>query len=152
MKLLELFDTKHDGVVDNGPDYFAVTKTIGDRVIEFYAEKDRAWEVTFAQRDDEGRPIYAMTGDGDEVKLLSFIMHAFQDFVKAKQPKRIEFSSKSSEASRISLYKRLIKRFAKDYYVQEFPKVGMGSQEKYDVFTLTLKEDEIPGSKKSAQF
>lgn len=88
-----------------------------------------------------------MTGDGDEVKVLSFIAQAFQDFVKAKQPKRIEFSSKSSEASRISLYKRLIKRFAKDYYVQEFPKVGMGSQEKYDVFTLTLKEDEMPGSK-----
>lgn len=109
------------------------TKVIDGAKYSFNATKVRTdhWEVDFVRDGKHG-----LSAKGNAIKAMAFVMNAFRQFVESKNPKRIEFSAKSDELTRISLYKRLIDRFGGDYYVQHHPRIGMGSAPKYDTFML----------------
>lgn len=130
MILIELFDKKDDlGDVIPLSQEFHAFKVIGGRRIRFSAGLSNSlWEVEFAEvvdndeygRDYETQSKHDMTGAGHEFEIMAFVMACFKRFIEKYNPKRMEFSAKRDEESRVSLYRRLLKRFAKDYIVREF--------------------------------
>lgn len=146
MKLFELFDKTDDlGHVAALSQEFHAFKDIGGRRMRFSAGlTGDTWEVEFAEvsgdevSDDENVSQHGMTGKGHEIEVMSFVMSCFRHFIEKYKPMHLEFEAKSSEQSRVSLYRRMLKRFAKDYFVREFD-VGMGRAEKYKTFDLTRK-------------
>jgi hypothetical protein len=147
MKLNELFKAAdHGGAVrDRNHGMFEIEKKIGDRVIRFVAHQDRiTWEVLFSEltddvwADGEQKVKTDLTGSGNEVEVFQFVLNCFRSLIKEHNPKRMEFSAKKSEESRVKLYRRMVKRFADAYLVREF-ETGLGRAEKYILFELNRR-------------
>lgn len=146
MILQELFDKTRDlGRVVSMSEEFHAFKKIGGREIRFTASliKNGHWEIEFAELgEDDGseRPktMHAMTGKGHEFKVMQFVMSALSTFLAKYDPRRIEFSSYVVEESRVSLYRRMLKRFAEGYIVREF-ELGMDREHKMLQFELIKK-------------
>lgn len=149
MILQELFDKVEDlGHVAALSEEFHAFKEIGGRRIRFTGGmvKKGHWEVEFAEanpsddysRDEETRSRHGMTGKGHEFEVMSFVMSCLKVFISKYKPERIEFHAKSDDESRVSLYRRMLKRYATDYIVREF-ETGMGRADKFKSFDLIRK-------------
>lgn len=150
MILQELFDKMDDLGHEVGlSEEYHVFKEIGGRRIRFTAGMVKAghWEVEFAEsnpsddygRDEATQSQHGMTGKGHEFEVMSFVMSCLVKFIGKYKPNRIEFEAKSADESRVSLYKRMLKRYASDYIVREFD-VDMGRSGKFKSFDLIKKE------------
>lgn len=127
MLLFELFNKTDIGNVVSMSEEFYASKTIGGREIRFAATLLRKghWEIEFAEENRKsGKTYHKMSGSGNEFEVMAFVMSAFEKFMSKYEPNRVEFTADITEDSRIRLYRRMIKRFAKNYLVQEF-EVGM---------------------------
>jgi hypothetical protein len=137
MKLNELFGSAdHGAEVENSEHHFNVKKMIGDRLISFSADRsDRDdWEVSFAEwRGD--KVSVDMTGSGNEIQVMSFVVACMRDFIKRRNPERIVFGSEFSDKSRSTVYHHLVKRFGGDYELS--PDDG---EHGLDLFALTRKD------------
>jgi hypothetical protein len=51
--------------------------------------------------------MYAMTGDNKSIAVMSTIIAITRDFISRYSPETVTFTAKSSEASRVSVYRRL---------------------------------------------
>jgi hypothetical protein len=153
MKLNELFDKEDHGgkvAVDrkNGYDpVFEVTKQIGGREITFTVEKDLGvrYVISFSEDSEQTesgeKSNHGLTGSGNEIEVMSFVMACMREFIQKFNPKAMEFSAFKTEQSRVQLYKRMIKRFANDFDTQEVEKAWQG-RVGYEstVFLLTRKD------------
>ncbi len=140
MKIFELFDKPKADVESRpfkGSEEYSAVKQIGDVYIRFLARRESTpksfamahgmttnheWMVMFtAESGDEsgGSTTYDLTGAGNEFKVFQFVMECFRSFIKEYDPEFISFESKVKEASRVSLYERMIKRLASDYVVKK---------------------------------
>jgi len=81
-----------------------------------YAEPDyveEEWQVEFYRNHSQD-----VTGEGDAQRIFATVLSAIQQFIKLEEPKRIKFSAAKQtgdmtpNASRTSLYNRLVQRFA----------------------------------------
>lgn len=140
MKLFELFDKTDDlGHVVSLSEEFHAFKIIGGRKIRFTAGqvKKNQWEVEFAE-ESESKTTHSMTGKGHEFEVMSFVMSCFKRFIEKYAPQQILFSAKSDDESRVSLYRKMLKRFAKDYTIHE-SESGMDKDHKFKNFELNKK-------------
>jgi len=71
----------------------------------------RFWEVQFHNLDQKNAS--AISGTGDEFRVFATIMAITQEVIKKTDPKILYFTAK--EKSRVSLYKKLISKFAKQW-------------------------------------
>ena len=84
-----------------------------DLLVFFYRRGSNKWEVAFAV-DQE----FSATGEGDEIKVFSTVLDIISDVIQTKEPEELNFAAEKSldsSSSRIRLYNRLIKRFARDH-------------------------------------
>ena len=84
-----------------------------DLVVLFHRRGSNKWEVSFAV---DG--MASVTGGGDEIKVFSTVLDIISDFIKNKDPEELNFTAEKSldsSSSRIRLYNRLIRRFARDH-------------------------------------
>lgn len=145
MKLLELFEPNSKSKVgSNSAEMYEESKQIGDFTISFQARNEgrNQWEVFFIAIDKEGNSSWEPTGSGDEVKVFSFVVNAMRNFIKARDPRRFNFSSKKVEGSRASLYRKFVERFLKDKYIAQEYEIGLGRAEKYIQFDLLKKPND----------
>jgi hypothetical protein len=149
MKINELFDKTEDlGRVVALSEEFHAFKTIGGREIRFSASviSEGCWEVEFAEQGEEDpygatMTSHSMTGKGHEFEVMSFVMGCVKRVIEKYSPPQIEFMAKSNDESRVSLYRKLLKRFARDYNVRE-SEMGMDADDKFKHFKLTKKTNE----------
>lgn len=147
MVLNELFkkSVEPDRLVSTSEEFHA-HKLIGGRTIRFTAYLDEGvWDVEFAEeafdddKDGFDRRIstkHGMTGSGQEIEVMGFVMSSLETFIKKQKPKIFKFSADTQEESRLSLYKRMLRKYAKDYTVQQTERRPLIT----DVtFTLTKK-------------
>lgn len=120
---------------------FIVSKKIGDREIVFQARKSGGvWDVFFLEATkDEAH--FDATGSGEEIKVFSFVVNTFRQFVEKKKPEVIEFTAKSEEKNRSRLYQRMVDRFAGNEFTVEKSE-NVGTVVKRDVFILRRKVQE----------
>lgn len=71
----------------------------------------RFWEVQFHNLNQKDAA--AISGTGDEFRVFATVMAATQDIIKKTHPVVLYFTAK--EKSRVSLYKKLISRYAKQW-------------------------------------
>jgi len=144
MKVLELFDKDSKGDVgENDSSQYEESKEIGEWYISFQGRNQgrNEWEVFFIAIDKEkGESTWdPVDAGGKELEVFSFVVSAMRRFIKKNEPKRINFTSKKIEGSRIKLYQRLVKRFLSDTYIAREFEIGLGSAEKYIQFDLIKK-------------
>tara|TARA_Y100000310_G_C20493524_1_gene720415 strand:- start:508 stop:966 length:459 start_codon:yes stop_codon:yes gene_type:complete len=72
--------------------------------------KNKAFTLNFTSLDKKNKSSQMITNTGDEFRIFATIMAIIKEFIKKFQPSQIWFSA--LEKSRISLYKKLIKKFA----------------------------------------
>lgn len=160
MILSELFDQPHGAErIVAMSDEFHMYKDIGDREIRFTAHRTdmipggagglmdmghakNTWDVEFAEVriTEDGtskKSTHKLTGSGNEVEVMSFVVGCLKEFVKRYKPAKITFSAKSTEESRVKLYKRMLGRLADDYEVEHLK--GEDRKIRYDDFILTRK-------------
>ena len=140
MILLELFNTKIKAEVeqDDGEGY-QVTANIGDRDISFYSEiysrdDKTVCYIEFMEVNKQGKNTYTLTKSGKEFEVFAFVKQCMEHIIKKHKPDFITFSSKSEEASRISLYKKMI-RLAKGYKLSTKP-INRDNKHSEIVFSL----------------
>lgn len=132
MRIDELFDKppKAQALVSNAKKFLAST-VIGDRKITFRAERyAQMWTVIFTEGDNGEA---AMTGSGDEFKVMSFVVSCMQDLIAKHNPKAIGFSASATDDSRITIYRRMLKRL-KGYTCEE-------KRDKYEVSYYLERND-----------
>jgi hypothetical protein len=98
------------------------------------ARPEGEWDVIF----DRGNSIDA-TGTGDQYKVFSTVISAMDEFIKKAKPEKITFGAdKTKSSSRVNLYNKMLKRFAKS--------VGydFDSQERFGGVYYTLVKEDAP--------
>lgn len=90
----------------------------------------------FAFHDQNGK--FKITGDADEVsyRIMSTLVSITKRFISEIDPNRIVFSADVKEPSRISLYRKILQRFAKAGY-------SFKEENKYGDVVFTIKKDEL---------
>lgn len=125
-QLDELFDkpSSFRKTTDNH-DKVIYDSSIGDKKLIIYFNKWNSkidkWEMFFSVDGKVG-----VTGDGDEYQIFATVLAAIENFIKAKKPEILTFTSENKQglgqgsdetsirkSSRTKLYERMIKRFAK---------------------------------------
>ena len=96
-------------------DLWVYVANINDKKLQvnFQLSNDDIWVVTFSIDGD-----LAITGEGDEIKIFSTVLDVMKDFIQREVPQDLYFTAAKtpeSNNSRIKLYTRLIKRFARDH-------------------------------------
>jgi len=89
------------------------TFNIGKNGFEVTANllEEDVWDVSFA-RTDRGLWKYDASGDGDEIKVFSTVIAMIKEFVLKQKPLELDIAASKTDtddASRVSLYKKLIK-------------------------------------------
>ena len=110
MKLDELLSTSYKYETQDEDDTTRVaefTTEDGSKIImKFgYWESPEYWEIDF-RRDDK----IELTGGGDAPRILGTVVKILQEFLRDEKPKFFGFSANKKEASRVSVYKRIMKR------------------------------------------
>ena len=122
MLLNELFDTKTTiKVTEKGPTRCVMTFVVGDNEYRFIATDDtivdRAddgdwWEIAFGLllKNPSGAKVdYLMTNTGNALPVFAAVTQCIHKLIKMyPDVKKITFSAKTSEPSRIKLYNRMI--------------------------------------------
>ena len=65
-----------------------------------------SFEVSFTR---DGK--YNMTKGGDELRIFATVLKIMTDFLREHKPKFISFAASKEEESRVTFYKRLIRKF-----------------------------------------
>jgi hypothetical protein len=115
------------------------TEIVGEAYI-FNASKSRyGWAFSFAQANqdenaaDDDALKHGTTGTGHEFQVFSFVLTCLEKLIAAQAPTTISFTADKSNPARVSLYRKLVKRFAAGWELSE----DDGSIEVQ--FTLTKK-------------
>lgn len=96
-------------------DLFVTQALIGERKIEFSALEftQGRWTVEFTESNKKGKT-HELTGSGNELQVLSFVVQSLNIFMKKYNPSEITFSA--AGRSRFKAYQRIFNRmFSKDY-------------------------------------
>lgn len=79
---------------------------------------DRGVAISFGSINPNKKNInYSLTGSGQQFKVLATVMDIIKDYIKQKNPTRLEFtadkgiSDDSDSKSRVSVYTRMIKKY-----------------------------------------
>lgn len=119
MRLDELFDRKADWeVTRSGPTKYEATIDLSNRTIVFSAVRtpdDPEWYLDFYEKTDSGIR-FDMTGSGDEFLVMSTIKEVISDFVNKCSPEKFYFTADRNDASRVSAYGKMIKRYVPPQY------------------------------------
>jgi hypothetical protein len=73
------------------------------------------WDIAFAEMDENGKPIIAATGGGNELKVFAFVADCIRKLIDKKHPKYLYFTADASEPARVKLYDRLAKKLEVKY-------------------------------------
>lgn len=143
----ELFDQKYEWPGLESNHYLVMAQFNDDDGQEItvhcsrYTGDDDLWEVEF---DRDGA--HHMTGGGDSLKIFATVLDIVHEFCDAKDPHFITFSSKTNEASRVKLYKRLAKKIEAFGYkdisetdVEKMPKMVQTMKQQKDKHTFLLQ-------------
>ena len=116
-------------VVKDGRDTFSTKAKVGERIIHFAIERDDdgppgadSWEAVFWETNLQGNGMkFNATGSGDELQVFAMVSDALKQFVAQRKPEKIFFSAdkKGDDATRASLYDRLVRRFKAPGYEYE---------------------------------
>jgi hypothetical protein len=138
----ESLDSKVDYSIDKSTpkynDTFQTSATIGNRKVNFIgmrSPKENSWDVVFSEHGEKGS-YYNKTGSGNELQVFSFVIQSMKDFIDRYRPLEIVFTANKNDESRVSLYKRLIKRFSIPGYV------FTGTGDNYNETTFTIKRQD----------
>ena len=136
MYLFELFTNPVEWEVmkDNGSNIVAVFN-IDEKVVEVYLSLNDGYVLRLENPDEEFRNIFDVhfatdyysdedgfrrssadwvTGSGDALQVFSTVIEIIQTTVKKKNIQHLYFTADNNEPSRVKLYNRLAKAFAKD--------------------------------------
>ena len=116
MKLNELMNTKVDyEVVKARGGVFHTQAEIGGRTIDFAAieEMDGEWEISFGEKNGNGKTSYGLTGSGAAPEVLAMVKNSMLEFVERYQPEKMYFTAdkENDKDNRARVYERMIKRF-----------------------------------------
>jgi hypothetical protein len=124
MKLIEVFDSKPESIEwKKGADEWRGLFVIDDFPMFMLFEKyyKGKWTVSFGMNKKgkmpeknkaqiHGKGTHSITGTGNQGKVFSTVLSGLKYFSKSEKPDTLQFSAE--EASRMKLYKRMIKKFA----------------------------------------
>jgi len=140
-QLDESLNSNIDSIITLDTDTRYIEKAlIGDRTIvvsgQFHGkrfwngEERQIWYVAFhEEKDDE--MTFDLTGNGEELKVFSFVVNAIRNIVKEKDPHYLIFSASKSDGSRSGLYSRLLSRYLPKNY--SFTKEDEGNETKFRI-------------------
>lgn len=146
MLLHEILNRKVEyKVTKDARNVFNATARVGERIIHFAMERDDdappgtdSWEAVFWETNLAGNGMkFNATGSGDELQVFAMVSDALKQFVTQRKPEKISFSAdkKGDDATRASLYDRLVKRFKAPGY--EYERVTKPHK---DIFVLRRSE------------
>jgi hypothetical protein len=101
-------------ITEERPKLFSAKFKSGGSVIAFFAvglEPAGTWDIGFGNWAP-GVDMYAMTGDNTSIEVMSTVIAITRDFINRYSPETVTFTAKSSEASRVSVYRRLSQKLA----------------------------------------
>ena len=78
---------------------------------KFMGTIEEYWHIDF-RVDDE---IRVNDAEGKEIRIFSTVLAMLREFIKKENPNEIQYSSRSDEKTRVSLYNRLTRVLAKKY-------------------------------------
>jgi hypothetical protein len=112
--ITEIFDSPYDYTGEwinrnHWKGFFTTKDNIRYRVTIF---NYRSWEIIFSRDEDNE---VGITNTGDSVRIFSTVAKIVEEFIKERQPEKIQFSSKTKEPTRIKLYNMLAKKLADKY-------------------------------------
>lgn len=115
MILTELFQStyEYDVVKNDSSMWHARFKIASGEFIRVSCDRERRdmWSIVFARASKpDGVGAFGMTGSGDAQKILATVLKCLEEFVKAKTPAEIGFTSEGK--SRSAVYTSMLKRFA----------------------------------------
>lgn len=145
MKLLEIFNKNIDfKIIQEDEDEFHTQINIGSNLIQFDAElmnkENDKWMISFGKEinsTNSNKKYFSVeiTKDFQEFKVFNFVKSSFEYFLNSYKPRKLIFSSDKKDASRFSLYKKLVNKFlSKDY------DISLSNNSFDEIFTLTRKE------------
>lgn len=94
------------------------------------------WDVDF-ERDFA----YDITGQGDAPRIMATVLAALREFVSIIKPKKLQFTAKDTEHSRLSLYDRLVSRYAQELGYTLFRKHPVEDQIQYELIRKSAQTD-----------
>lgn len=117
--LNEILDTKISyKVVTQNQSTFKAEIPVEKGKIIFIAENEDedGWHVVFMFKG-VGNFTYGLTNDGEPLKILSFIMKAFDEFIQLYRPPYVVFTSDkdTKNDARTKVYEKLGKRYSAKY-------------------------------------
>lgn len=127
MLITELLDSKHTiKVTIDDSDFYETSTTIGKDEYRFEASikkeniwKDEdfvpnRWTISFGNYNKEIEDVdYSLTGNGDELKVFSFVKESILMLVKKHKPNAISFTADKEEGkgNRARVYSTMLKKF-----------------------------------------
>ena len=112
-EITELFDKPADFELQEVEEglYRYRSNIDGNRLSVVILYKSGAWDVTFMVN----KRMDIVNSNGNEVVIFSTVIAILKDFIQRENPEFIEFSATKNEASRISLYDKMVDRLAKSH-------------------------------------
>lgn len=127
--LFEAFTSKvPSNVTKNSSSMFKAKGNIAAGLdIEFSAvqinDEEDVWDVTFKKAGAGANEKFALTNDGQALRVFSFVTDSIQELIAMKAPNIIMFTSEKDDGDvkRVRVYRKLIDRMiSNEYEVKEF--------------------------------
>ncbi len=108
--------TKHNSYLFKAEAEF-FGKTIEYSAVQECEERD-IWEISFKSKSAADNQKFALTNDGDAIKIFSFVIAATQEVIAFNAPSNIMFTADKDNGSekRIRVYEKLVQRLAASEY------------------------------------
>ena len=106
----------------------------GNHLVLFADNEKSVWYIDFEVNDN----MEVTDSGGNEVAIFSTVIAMLKHFVETASPETVKFTADKTEKSRISLYDKMVKKFAAESGYSHKRTISMRSG-KYSVYVLKKK-------------